>query len=236
MLKKVIIFIVLTLPFNLLAQTLTGKVFDNDKRAVALQKVIVKNLSNFALATTDFNGIFSIKAKKGDLISFTKQQYHTDTLFLIELLPKTIYLPYNVTILNEVAIIGAKISPYLDLKNPNAKPTTLLETSKERGGLRLNMGYGKNKRVRARILALAETDKYETEIRENFNLVILANLLPLKGEELNIFNILNKPSIQLIKTERPFDYTYYIVQTYNKWQKLPAAQKILPPLPKLKKY
>ncbi|MET3112356.1 hypothetical protein AAKU52_000067 [Pedobacter sp. CG_S7] len=244
MVKKTLLFLILVLPLNLLAQSsVNGIVYDFENKTFPLQQVAVKNLTNKQIAVTKASGQFTISAKKGDILEFSLVGYHVDTLYLTDLKPKKIFLPSNAKSLKEVAIISTKLSPYLDLENPNARESKRISTdgiegksnNDRAGGLQFALGYGKYKREQAKIRVLEERDAFETEIKNNFNEQTVYELIKLKGKELKDFINMFRPSVALIKSERPFNYSYYIAQAYQRWLKLPAGQRITPPMQPLKR-
>ena len=138
MLKKLFFLILLLSPFNIFAQnTLTGNIFDNDLRSLSIEGATIKNLTSKAIALSNKDGHFAISAKVGDLISFGYSGYQTDTVYLINVFPKNVYLRAQVNTLNTVNITSTKLSPYLDLKNPDARPARGVDYDKNRGGLGL---------------------------------------------------------------------------------------------------
>lgn len=244
MIKKALLFLILVLPFNLLAQSsVDGTVYDFENKAFPLQQVAVRNLTSKQIAVTKASGQFTISAKKGDILEFSLVGYHVDTLFLTDLKPKKIFLPANAKSLKEVAIVSTKLSPYLDFKNPEAKESKRISTdglegksnNDRAGGLQFALGYGKYRREQAKIKVLEERDAYDTEIKENFNEQTVNELIKLKGQELKDFINMFRPSVALIKSERPFNYSYYIAQAHQKWLKLPASERITPPMQPLQR-
>ena len=136
--------LILASPISLLAQNaLTGNIFDNDLRSLSIEGATIKNLTSNAIALSNKDGHFVIPAKVGDLISFAYSGYQTDTVYLINLFPKNVYLRAQVNTLNTVSISTAKLSPYLDLKIPDVRPAKEVDYDKNRGGVRLTFGYGK---------------------------------------------------------------------------------------------
>ncbi|MFI5450835.1 hypothetical protein ACHMWN_01650 [Pedobacter sp. UC225_61] len=240
MLKKLILILLLIAPIKIWAQNniLTGNIFDNDNRATSLEGASIKNLSTKALVLTDKNGNFAIPAKIGDLISFGMVGYQTDTVYLTNLFPKNIYLRVQVNNLNAVDINSTKMSPMLgNLGNPDNKPPTRqLDYSKEKGGLRLNLGYGKWRKEKLKIQELTEQENYQEEITKNFNEQTIKNALKFEGADIKNFIDLFRPTVDQIKAERPFNYSYYIVKSYHAWLKLPLDQRKLPPLIKPKTF
>jgi hypothetical protein len=232
MLKKLALILLITLPFKLFAQsnTLTGNIYDNDNRTINLQGATIKNLNSRSVAITDADGHFVISAKAGDLVSFGMVGYQTDTIYLTNLFPKNVFLRSSVNNLKEVAVTATKISPYLNTKDPNAMPSRPVDYSKERGGLRLNLGYGKFKRQAAKVAELEDRDHYQEEINKNFNEATIKDLVKFEGTGIKDFIDLYRPTVEQVKAESPFNYTYYTVKSYHAWLRLPADQRKLPSL------
>ncbi|WP_182923589.1 peptidase associated/transthyretin-like domain-containing protein [Pedobacter planticolens] len=230
--------LLLIAPIKIWAQnnTLTGNIFDNDNRSTALQGASIKNLNTKALVLADKDGHFAITAKIGDLISFGMVGFQTDTVYLTNLFPKNVYLRAQVNNLNTVDINGTKVSPMLgNLGNPDNKaPTHQLDYSKEKGGLRLNLGYGKWRKEQLKIQELQQQEQYQDEITKNFNEQTIKSTVKFEGSDIRNFIDLFHPTVDQVKAERPFNYTYYIVKAYHAWLKLPQDQRKLPPLIKLK--
>lgn len=242
---KLIIFLVLALPFGALAQTVTtGTVFDYTKKTLTLPGVNIRNLNSKKTTSTNKDGKYSITATVGDLIEFSAVGYHTDTLYLTNLLNRAIYLPVKSTSLAEVNVEAVRMNSQItDAKDPLAEKYTLLNTGgnlnrkrmKDKvGGLNLNLGYGKYKRQQRKEADLEEKEMYLAEIDENFSQNAVVELTKLQGEELKNFMIIYRPSVEQVKAERPYRYAYYISRAFVAWQKLTPQQRKLQDLPKLK--
>lgn len=235
MLKKIILLLILASPISLLAQNaLTGNIFDNDLRSLSIEGATIKNLTSNAIALSNKDGHFVIPAKVGDLISFAYSGYQTDTVYLINLFPKNVYLRGQVNTLNTVSISTAKLSPYLDLKNPDVRPAKEVDYDKNRGGVRLTFGYGKFRKDQAKIQGLMENERFEAEITANFNEETVKKSVKFEGKDIRAFLDLFRPTVDQVKAERPFNYDFYIIKSYHSWTKLPLDQRKLPPLPKIK--
>ena len=230
--KKLYFLILLWFPFFALAQNtyMTGNIFDNENRSTPIEGVAVRNITSKALVFTGKDGHFAISAKAGDLLSYALVGYKTDTVYLVNLFPKNIYLRAAVNNLNPVNITTAKISPFLNTKDPDAVADRQLNYSKDRGGLRLGLGYGKFRRQLAKVQGLEEEDILQEEIAKNFNFDVVQKLVKYKGKDLKDYLDLYRPTITQIKTERPFNYTLYIATSFHEWQELPADAKKLPSL------
>lgn len=236
MLKKLLILLAFGLPLNSWGQSmLTGNVFDSEVRSLAIDGATIKNLTTKTVVLANKDGHFAISAKTGDLISYGMVGYQTDTIYLVNLFPKNIYLRVAINNLNTVNITTAKNSPFLDTKNPDAIAERQIGYSKNRGGLRLNLGYGKYRKQQAKVEELEQEDNYQEEIAKNFNKEIIQKLVNYKTEDLKDYMDMYRPSISDIRAERPFNYEYYIATTFQEWKNLPPGSRKLPSLYKLKK-
>ncbi|GGH16960.1 hypothetical protein GCM10007422_40020 [Pedobacter zeae] len=227
------------------AQTVTtGTVFDFTKKTLSIPGVSVRNLNSKKVTSTNKDGKYTIAANIGDLLEFSAVGYHTDTLYLTNLLNRTIYLPVKTNNLNDVEVSAVRMNSQItDAKDPLAEKYTLLSTggnlNRKRmtdkvGGLGLNLGYGKYKRQQRKEADLKEKEMYQQEIDENFTPKAITDLTKLEGEELKNFMIIYRPSIEAVKGERPFRYTFYISRAFVAWKKLSPQERKLQDLPKLK--
>jgi hypothetical protein len=243
MIKQLLLFLVIVLPFKLVGQTtVSGTVYDFDNKSFPLQHVMVKNLTNSQVVSTRAAGQFTIPAKVGDLLEFSSPGFHTDTLFLINLDPKIVFMPGNSTTLREVEIVSTKVNSSILAPDPFAKRYTRVATdglqgkgnNDRAGGLLFNLGYGKYKRQQEKIRLLEERDRYQAEINAVFTEEYVSNLVKLKGDDLKNFMSLYRPPEELVKSERPFNYAYYTVKSYHAWLKLSPEDRRISSMPKLK--
>jgi len=243
MLKNLLLLLILVVPVQLMAQlTVSGSVYDYDNKTFPLQNVKVRNLNNSRVELTKAAGQFTIAARVGDLLEFSFAGYHTDTLYLINLTPKIVFLPGNSTTLREVEIVSAKVNPSLLAPDPLARPYTRVATdglqgkgnNDRAGGLLFNLGYGKYRRQQEKIRLLEERDRYQAEINAIFTEEYVSDLVKLKGDSLRNFMALYRPPEELVKSERPFNYAYYTVKAYHAWLKLTPEERRLSSMPKLK--
>jgi hypothetical protein len=243
--RKLIIFLLLAMPIGVFAQTVaTGTVFDFSKKTLSLPGVTIRNLNSKKTTSTNKEGRYAIGANVGDLIEFSAVGYHTDTLYLTNLLNRTIYLPVKTNNLKDVNISAVRMNSQItDAKDPLAEKYTLLNTggnlNRKRmtdkvGGLNLNLGYGKYKRQQRKEADLEEKEMYMQEIDENFTAKAITDLTKLEGEELKNFMIIYRPSVESVKAERPYRYAYYISRAFVAWKKLTPQERKLQDLPKLK--
>ena len=210
---------------------------------MTLPGVTVRNLTSKLVVSGTDAGQFTIAANVGDLLEFSLSGFGRDTLYLVDLKPKRIYLTPSSKNLKEVDIVSTKVSPYLDVTNPNAKPSTRVSTdgiegkknNDRAGGVRLALGYGKYRREQDKVRMLEERDAVYTEISANFNEQTVGELTKLKGAELKEFMNMYRPTTALVLGERPFNYPYYIAEALQKWRNLTPEQRRMPPMQKLQR-
>jgi len=242
---KLIILFFLALPFAAISQTVTtGTIYDYSQKSSTIPGVTVRNLSTKKVVSANAAGKYTVAAKVGDLLEFSFVGYTTDTLYLTNLLPKTIYMVVRSNNLNDVNINGVKINKEVLSKDPLAEKYTLMGTggnlnrkkmTDKVGGLSLNLGHGKYKRQQRKEAELEQRDAYMAEIDQNFSEKNIKELTKLDGEDLKNFMIIYRPSVLKIQEERPFRYSYYIGQAYQAWLKLSPRERKLQDLPSLKK-
>lgn len=244
MYKFAIVFLI-TVPFYAKAQTVTtGTVYDYSKKYLPVPGVIVRNLNTRVATVTSSKGKFTLGAKVGEVLEFSLLGYHTDTLYLTNLLEKQIYLPEQSNALNDVDVRAVKInSAILNARDSTAEKPTLLSTGgnlqrkgmrDKVGGLTLNLGYGKYRRQQIAEQKIEEKERYLDQIDERFNPKSISEYIKLTAEEMKDFMVLYRPSVERVTAEQPFNYTLYIVRAIGAWKKLTPKQRKLQDLPKLK--
>ena len=244
MINRLLVFLLLFLPLSLLAQSfVTGKVLDFENRKTPLPSVLVKNLNTGKFVYTLSSGEFRLAADTGDLMEFSLNGYHTDTLYLINLSKKVVYLPVNTTKLDEVEIVGAKVNPGIFTPDKDIPEFKRFQTdglrgkknNERAGGIKINLGYGKYRKEQEKEKALELKEEHEEEIKETFTEDFVYKLTKLTGKELRDFMEMYRPDATLVATERPFDYAVYTAKAYSKWVKLSPSEKSVPAMPKLKR-
>ena len=241
MFKRLIIVVSLLLPLYTFAQTgITGGVFDQENKSFPLQKVQVRNLNNQKVVFTGAAGQFTIQANKGDLLEFSLQGYHVDTLYLANMISKTIYLPTLSTALKEVSIQSTRVSADLKAKDA-ARGFSRVSGIQPKGnigragGIGISLDGNRARKQIEKVNALELKAAYETEISQYFNEEHVSGLIKIQGQELKDFINYYRPTVERVKSDDPFNYDFYIAQAYQAWLKLPPDQRRLPPMQKLQK-
>jgi len=209
---------------------LTGKVYELHTHVV-LPQVKVRNTNTKDNTQTNVSGIFTIKAKPGDILILEAFNYKPDTVVVVSARYIEVYLEPQNTTLNQV-----------DIKNTSTKLGTLRDTTMHNqpvvyqknqygevmGGIAIRFGYGKSKKEK-RDEQLAYNTTATKQIDQSFSADNVSKYIPLRGDELKQFVALYRPTIKQYKAPT-FDLTLYINDCYKKFMALPPDQRKLAPL------
>jgi hypothetical protein len=210
---------------------LTGRVYENKTR-IPVGGVSIENLRSHVTTVSDKNGLFSIRAHVGDLVTFSAFSYHIDTLYVKDLASVEILLDLRQTMLNDVKVTGSETK----LGKLNAAPTlspfgghTLVyrkdDTGGYIGGLTLNVfDSHSNANKRKRDAQIGKDEHIKQEIADVFSPENLKNYVPLTGQEMDNFIILYTPPVGTY-TRSDFNLTIYLDTAYKEFLKIPAEER-----------
>jgi len=189
-----------------------------------LPNVFIRDNNNKQLTLTDKDGRYSIRTEPGHILIFDCPGYVSDTLYVVNLAPKNIMMVTKTIALREVSINATRqfFDPrkeypeiYTKSKVYIMSPTTWF--SKE----------GKDARRLKRYFAREEEERRVDAV---FNRVYVGSIVPLKGQELEDFLILYRPSYSFIKSNDSESLAVYINDSYKKFKALPVEKRKLPKL------
>jgi hypothetical protein len=189
-----------------------------------LSNVFVKDNNNKQLALTDNNGKFEIKTAEGHILILNSPGYQSDTLFVVDMKPKKIELKSMSISLREVNINSTKASFDPQQEYPEVyekskvyvmSPSTWFSTE------------GKNAR---RLKKYFETEAQERHVDEVYTRVYVGSIVPLKGQELENFMTLFRPTYAFIKNNNGPSLVAFINDSYKKYLALPPDKRVLPSL------
>jgi len=208
---------------------LTGRIFEYQTHT-GLAGVKVENLKSHVTAISTTDGKYAIKAAKGDLICYSRSSYKPDTILVANLKYKEVFLELSQNLLKEVKIINKETNMGI-VATPVATPfggnTVHYQTDasgNNRGGLQLSLtGSNKAQQNRAKEAKLEANDKISTQIAQVFSPENLQNFIPIKGQELENFIILYRPSSTVYRGK--FNLTLYVDSCYKEFVKIPADKR-----------
>jgi hypothetical protein len=210
-------------------ENLRGKVMEYGPNT-EVSGIRVENLNSHIETVTDNKGEFIIKAKTGDLLGFSGSGYLADTVYLINLKYKEVYLALPQNMLNELKIKPTNVNTsgltWAPITPFGGKLVRYITDAKGNpiGGLKLNLlGSGSNyKNKRAQQF---ETDmQNEQEIDRVFNAQNLQAYLPLKEQELSNFILAYRPDVKTFFSKK-FNLVVYLNTCYEEFLKLPVQKR-----------
>jgi ribosomal protein S11 len=203
------------------AQTILKGTVEEAGKGTRLNNVFIKDLNNRLLTLTDDKGNFQIAAATGHTLVFNSPGYANDTLYVIDMQPKTIKLEQLTIALREVSING-KRSEF----NPQAEYPEVYEKSKVYV-LSPSSWFGKEGKDARRLKRYFAIETQQEKIDEVFNTAYVGSLVPLKGQDLENFMTLYRPSYAFIKSNNGPSLAVYINDSYKKYLALPPSQRSL---------
>ena len=210
---------------------LTGRVYENKTR-VAIEGISIQNLKSHATTVSDKNGLFSIRAHVGDLVTFSGFSYQTDTLYVKDLSAVEVLLDMRQNMLKGVDVTGSETK----LGNLTAAPTpspfggqTLVyqtdANGAPKGGLKLNLfDSHSDANKKRRNTQIGKEEQTKQEIARVFSPENLKNYVPLTGQEMDNFIMIYTPTIDTY-TSSEFNLTVYLNNSYHEFLKIPAEKR-----------
>jgi hypothetical protein len=232
--SRYLLLITLFLTSSAFAQTdFKGRVLENKTR-IGLVGIRVDNLTNKKTTLTNNDGRFTIPAKNGDLLVFKGFAYHIDTMLVTDLHEKEIFLEPVTHELDQVNIRNTEIKNMNTYYDPlfHGQPVVYArdKNMNYKGGVVLRLWYWKkDEKKRAKRQALERKYVIMDKIAAVFQPKIIAQYLPLTGQDLDNFINLYTPAAKIVMA-KDFNLTNYLDACFKKYQALPPDKKQPPKL------
>jgi hypothetical protein len=232
--SRYLLLITLFLTSSAFAQTdFKGRVLENKTR-IGLVGIRVDNLTNKKTTLTNNDGRFTIPAKNGDLLVFKGFAYHIDTMLVTDLYEKEIFLEPVTHELDQVNIRNTEIKNMNTYYDPlfHGQPVVYARDKNlnYKGGVVLRLWYWKkDEKKRAKRQALERKYVIMDKIAAVFQPKIIAQYLPLTGQDLDNFINLYTPAAKIVMA-KDFNLTNYLDACFKKYQALPPDKKQPPKL------
>jgi hypothetical protein len=210
-----------------------GRVFENKTR-IGLAGIRVDNLNNKKTTLTSNTGNFSIPAKIGDLLVLKGFAYQVDTLVLTKLNEQEIFMEPVTNELNQVSITTTETKNLNTYFDPRFHGQPLIYAHdgdfNYTGGVVWRLWWWKkDEKKKAKLAALEQKYVIMDKIQAVFQPKIIAQYIPLTGEDLNNFINLYTLTPKIV-TEKDFNLTNYLNACLKKYQKLPPEKRRPPKL------
>ena len=222
-------------------KTVAGIVFEKEGKA-RVASVNIHNITTGIAVYNNLKGEFSIKAKTGDQLVFTRPDYHPDTIKLKDNAPLAIYLERLAIQLREVTIHDALMTPELRLEATKREYSKaygslaygdfLTNPSSGSAGLSIDALYNalsREGRNAGRLRQIIQHDYEQNVIDYRFNRNFVGNITGLKDEKLTSFMFRYRPGFYTTQTMSDYEF---ISMIRNNLRRFLRNQRIysLPPL------
>lgn len=197
-----------------------GNVVDASSGA-KLPDVFVRDITNKQITLTDKSGRFEIKSETGHILIFSSPNYVPDTLYVVDLTQKHVELKTKTISLHEVNITAQRLA-----FDPHKEYPDVYEKSKVYP-LSPSTWFGKEARDARRLKRYFAHEEQERKVDQVFNRVYVGSIVPLKGQELEDFMQLYRPSYSFITSNNSESLAVYINDSYKKFMALPSDKRHL---------
>lgn len=188
-----------------------------------LPDVFVKDNSNKQITLTDKNGSFGIKTATGHTLIFNSPGYVSDTLYVIDMKPKKVELKSMSISLREVNINSSKSF------DPQKEYPEVYEKSKVYV-MSPSTWFSKEGKDARRLKRFFANEAQERHIDEVYTKTYVGSIVPLKGQQLEDFMTLFRPTYAFLRNNNGPSLVAYINDSYKKYLTLPADKRTLPSL------
>jgi hypothetical protein len=188
---------------------------------VKLSDVFVRDITNKQITLTDKSGRFEIKSETGHILIFSSPNYVADTLYVVDLTQKHIELKTRTISLREVNITAQRLA-----FDPHKEYPDVYEKSKVYP-LSPSTWFGKEARDARRLKRYFAREEQERKVDQVFNRVYVGSIVPLKGQELEDFMQVYRPSYAFITSNNSESLAVYINDSYKKFMALPPEKRHL---------
>lgn len=190
---------------------------DNQK----IPNAFIRDINNNVMTLVDNGGNFSIRTAAGHTLIITSPGYVTDTLFVDNMEPKKI----SMTVMS-IALKQVNISATRNAFNPRTEYPEVYEKSKVYV-LSPSSWFGKEAHDARRLKRYFQMEEEQEKIDQAFNAAYVSSLIPLKGQQLEDFMTMYRPSYDFIKSNNRVSMAVYVNDCYKKFVALPPEKRSL---------
>jgi len=219
------IIFLLFISSGLYAQTLVKGVVVEYRDGTKLENVFVRDLSNKQATLTDKSGRFEIHTETGHLLIFSSPGYIADTLYVVDLSQKHVELKTQPIQLREVNITATRTPSF----NPQKEYPQVYEKAKVYP-LSPSTWFGREARNARRLKRYFKNEQEERVVDKVFTRNYVGSIVPLKGQDLEDFMTLYRPTYTFITSNNSESLAVYINDSYKKYMALPEDKRHIQPL------
>jgi hypothetical protein len=199
------------------AQTLKGSVVELNS-ANRLTNVFVRDVNNKQAVLTNTKGEFEIRTAIGHTLIFSSPGYTADTLYLVNLNSRKIELRSQSIALREVTISSSRKF------DPHTEYPEVYQRSKVYA-LSPSTWFSRSGKQARRLKHYFESEVQERHVDSVFSRLYVSSLVPLRGQELDDFITLYRPTYAFLRSNTGPSLAVYVNDSYKKWQALPPEKR-----------
>ena len=217
--KYFLVFLVCLIAGSAGAQgLLKGTVYENGTNN-KLQDVFIRDKNTKQLALTDKDGNFQIKTEPGHLLIFDSPGYVSDTLYVVDMVGKKIMLQGKTIALREVSINSTRQN-----FDPQKEYPEVYEKSKVYV-MSPSSWFSKEGKDARRLKHYFRREAEERHIDAVFTRTYVGSIVPLKGQELEDFMTMYRPTYAFLISNNAESLAVYINDSYKKYLALPPEKR-----------
>jgi hypothetical protein len=198
-----------------------GQVSEN-ATGVKMGNVFVKNINNNQAALTDNNGSFEIRGVMGNTLIFSSPGYVSDTLYVADMRFKDVKMIQLGITLRQVNVRGEKFDPRAEYPSVYQKSKVYV--------LSPTTWFGKEAKDARRLKKYFAHEVKERRVDSAFTRTYVSSIVPLKGNDLDVFMNLYRPTYEFVTSNTGESMAVYINDSYKKYMALPPEKRVVPKL------
>ncbi len=222
-------------------KTVAGIVFDKDSKD-RIASVNIQNTTTKVAVYNNLKGEFKIKAKAGDQLIFSRQEFKSDTIIVQDGAALAIYLTRLAIQLKEVTVHDSLLTPEQRLEATKQDYTKIygslayndfLSTSSGGAGLSIDAlwnSLSRSGRNAAKLREIIDNDYKQNVIDYRFNRNYVGNITGLKGDRLTAFMFRYRPGYYTTKTASEYEFVSMIRANLRRFLRRPSYSIAPPPL------
>jgi hypothetical protein len=215
-----IVLLLLLLSSGVYAQTLVKGTVVESGSGIRLENVFIRDLTNKQATLTDKQGRFEINTETGHLLIFSSPGYIADTLYVVDLSQKRVQMKNQPINLREVNITATRSVTF----DPHKEYPEVYEKAKVYP-LSPSTWFGREAKNARRLKRYFQTEAEERQVDKVFTRTYVGSIVPLKGQDLEDFMTLYRPSYKFIIGNNSESLAVYINDSYKKYVALPADKR-----------
>lgn len=200
------------------AQVLKGSVVERGSNE-RMADVFIRDINSKSIALSDKKGNFDITTEPGHTLIFSSPGYVSDTVYVTDMKYRRVEM-----LVQGIALREVNISATRTMFNPRVEYADVYRKSKIYP-MSPSTWFSKEGRNARRLKRYFEREEQERHIDSVFSRVYVSSLVPLRGQELEDFMTMYRPTYAYVMNNNGPSLAAYINDCYKKWKILPPEKR-----------